>query len=131
MASWVSRQENPNMQKALSDWSIVLQYDDKVKHRLISGKFSDIKFFLPSRVRLYPFDKPIKSLCFRSFVLSVLVAPFHLKVISKIALLGTISDLFVCLVPVRPFISGMAVLSHVDDMLQEPLSPYNRKVTYT
>ena len=82
-------------------------------------------------MRLYPFDKPIKSLCFRSFVLSVLVAPFHFKVISKIALLGTISDLFVCLVSVRPFISGMAVLSHVDDILQEPLSPYNRKVTYT
>ena len=78
-----SRQGNPNMEKAFSDWSIVLRYDVKVKYRLISEKFSVIKFFLPSRARLYPFDKHIKSLCFRSFVLSVLFARFNFKVIEK------------------------------------------------
>ena len=43
--------ENPNMEKALFDWPIVLQYDVKAKHRLISRKFSGMKFFHPS-VRL-------------------------------------------------------------------------------
>ena len=37
--------ENPNMEKALFDWSIVFQYDVKVKYRLISRKFSGMKFF--------------------------------------------------------------------------------------
>ena len=36
-----------------------------------------------SHPRLYPFDKPIKSLYFRSFVLFVLFARFHFKVIRK------------------------------------------------
>ena len=31
--------ENPNMEKALFDWPIVLQYDVKAKYRLISRKF--------------------------------------------------------------------------------------------
>ena len=43
--------ENPNMEKALFDWPIVLQYDVKAKYRLISRKFSDVTFFHPS-VRL-------------------------------------------------------------------------------
>ena len=43
--------ENPNMEKALFDWPIVLQYDVKAKYRLISVKFSGTKFFLLS-VRL-------------------------------------------------------------------------------
>ena len=82
--------ENPNMEKALFDWPIVLQYDVKAKYRLISRKFSGMKFFHPS-VRLtnqkpsllYLFDKPIKWLYFRSFVVSVLFARFHFKVIRK------------------------------------------------
>ena len=37
--------ENPNMEKALFDWPILLQYDVKVKYRLISRKFSGLKFF--------------------------------------------------------------------------------------
>ena len=37
--------ENPNMEKALSDWPIVLQYDVKAKYRLISRNFSGMKFF--------------------------------------------------------------------------------------
>ena len=43
--------ENPNMEKALFDWPIVLQYDVKAKYRLISRKFSGMRFFHPS-VRL-------------------------------------------------------------------------------
>ena len=39
--------EDPSMDKALFDWPIVLQYDVKAKHRLISRKFSGIKFFPP------------------------------------------------------------------------------------
>ena len=35
--------ENPNM--ALFNWPIVLWYDVKAKYRLISRKFSGIKFF--------------------------------------------------------------------------------------
>ena len=31
--------ENTNMEKALFDWPIVLQYDVKAKYRLISRKF--------------------------------------------------------------------------------------------
>ena len=46
-----SAKENPNMEKALFDWPIVLQYDVKVKYRLISRKFPFMKFFHPS-VRL-------------------------------------------------------------------------------
>ena len=30
--------ENPNMEKAMFDWPVVLQYDVKAKHRLISRK---------------------------------------------------------------------------------------------
>ena len=40
-----------NMEKALFDWPIVLQYDAIAKYRLISRKFSGMKFFHPS-VRL-------------------------------------------------------------------------------
>ena len=43
--------EDPSMEKALFDWPIVLQYDVKAKHRLISRMFSGIKFFPPG-VRL-------------------------------------------------------------------------------
>ena len=40
--------ETLNMEKALFDWPIVLQYYVKAKCRLISRKFSDMKFFHPS-----------------------------------------------------------------------------------
>ena len=52
--TWTLRfpaKENPNMEKALFDWPIVLQYDVKAKYRLISRKFSGMKCFHPS-VRL-------------------------------------------------------------------------------
>ena len=43
--------ENPNMEKPLFNWPIVLQYDVKAKYRLISRKSLGIKFF-HSSVRL-------------------------------------------------------------------------------
>ena len=46
--TWTLRfpaKENPNMEKALFDWPIVLQYDVKAKYWLISRKFSGRKFF--------------------------------------------------------------------------------------
>ena len=41
--------ENTNMEKALFDWPVVLQYDVKAKYRLISRKFLGMKFFSPER----------------------------------------------------------------------------------
>ena len=52
--TWTLRfpaKENPNKEIALFDWPIVLQYVVKAKYRLISRKFSAMKFFHPS-VRL-------------------------------------------------------------------------------
>ena len=52
--TWTIRfpdKENPNMEKTLLNWPIVLQYDVKAKYRLIFGKFPGVKFFQPS-VRL-------------------------------------------------------------------------------
>ena len=52
--TWTLRfpaKENPNMEKAWFDWPIVLPYDVKAKYRLISRKFSGMKFFHPN-VRL-------------------------------------------------------------------------------
>ena len=49
--TWTLRfpaKENPNMEKALFDWPIVLQYDVKAKYRLISRKYSSMKFFHPN-----------------------------------------------------------------------------------
>ena len=43
--------ENPNMEKVLFDWPIVLQYDVKAKYGLVSRKFSGMKFFHP-KVRI-------------------------------------------------------------------------------
>ena len=81
--------ENPNMEKALFDWPVVLQYDVKAKYRLISRKFSGMKFFSPERSLNQP---KATRICIRSInqsnrsisvrlVVSVLFAHFHLKVI--------------------------------------------------
>ena len=82
--------ENPNMEKALCDWPIVLQHDVKAKYWLISTKFSGMKFSTQAfaqptktHVCLYLFDKPIKSFYFCSSVVSVLFKCFHFKVIQK------------------------------------------------
>ena len=52
--TWTIRfpaKENPNMEKALFDWPIVLQYDVKAKYRWFLESSSGMKFFYPS-VRL-------------------------------------------------------------------------------
>ena len=64
--TWTLRfpaKENPNVEKALFDWPIVLQYDVKAKYRLISRKFSGMKFFQPN-VRLTN-QKPRAFVCVR------------------------------------------------------------------
>ena len=83
--------ENTNMEKALFDWPIALQYDVQAKHRLISRKFSGMKFFSVER----SFNQPKASrVCIRSInqsnrsfsvrlSFSVLFASFHFKVIRK------------------------------------------------
>ena len=48
MDSLFSRQRIPNVEKALFDLPILLQYGVKAKYRLISGKFSGMKYFHPS-----------------------------------------------------------------------------------
>ena len=55
--------ENPNMEKALFDRPIVLQYDVKANHRLISRKFSGMKFFSPECSFNQPKDTRV---CIRS-----------------------------------------------------------------
>ena len=59
--------ENPNMEKALFDWPIVLQYDVKAKYRLISRKFSGRKFFSPERSLNQP---KATRVCIRSIICS-------------------------------------------------------------
>ena len=49
--AWLLRfpaKENPYTEKALFDWPIVLQCDVKAKYRMISRKFSGMKFCHPS-----------------------------------------------------------------------------------
>ena len=65
--TWTLRfpaKENPNLERALFDLPIVLQYDAKAKYQLISKKFSGIKFFHPS-VHLTN-QKPRRRVCGRS-----------------------------------------------------------------
>ena len=92
--TWTVRfpaKENPNMEKALFDWPIVLQHDVKAKYRLISRKFLGLKFFSPKRSLNQP---KTTRVCIRSinqsnrfisvpFFVSVLFARFHFKVIRK------------------------------------------------
>ena len=40
--------DNPNMEKALFDWPVVLQYDVKAKYRLISTRLFGQEVFQPS-----------------------------------------------------------------------------------
>ena len=54
---------NPNMEKSLFDWPIVLQYDVKAKYRLISRKFFGHEVFSPERSLNQP---KASRVCFRS-----------------------------------------------------------------
>ena len=58
-------------------------------------KFFTWAFAYPtkSHMRLYPFNKPIKSFYFCSFVVSVLVVHFHFKVIKKSLLCQNVQKL--------------------------------------
>ena len=92
--TWTLRfpaKENPNMEKALFDWPIVLQCDVKAKYRLIYRKFLGMFFFLsPERALNQP---KATSVCIRSINQSnssvsvryyfYLFARFHFKVIRK------------------------------------------------
>ena len=76
--------ENPNMEKALFDWPIVLQYDVKAKYRLISRKFSGVRLtnqkpraFVFVQIALFPF---VCCFCF--------VRAFSFQGETKIALMG-------------------------------------------
>ena len=46
--------ENPNMEKALSDWPIMLQYNVKAKYQFISRKFSQHEIFSAERLLNQP-----------------------------------------------------------------------------
>ena len=65
--TWALRfpaKENPNMQKTLFDWPIVLQYVFKAKYQLISGKVSGMKVLIsPERFLNQPKAIPV---CIRS-----------------------------------------------------------------
>ena len=64
--TWTLRfpaKENPNMEKALFDWPIVLQYDVKAKYRLISRKFFGHEVFLAERSLNQP---KARCVCIRS-----------------------------------------------------------------
>ena len=64
--TWTLRfpaKENPNMEKALFDWPIVLQYDVKAKCRLISRKFFGHEVFSAEISLNHP---KAKRVCIRS-----------------------------------------------------------------
>ena len=117
--------ENPNMERASFDWPILLQHDVKAKCRLISRKFSGMTSFftrafakpIKSHKRLYPFDRPIILLYFRSFVVSVLFARFHFKVIRKSLYRNpSLQELRTRVKPPR-FMNDQCKLHHIDSFL--------------
>jgi len=64
--TWTLRfpaKENPNMEKALFDWPVVLQYDVKAKYRLISRKFFGYEVFSAERL---PNQPKATHVCIRS-----------------------------------------------------------------
>ena len=79
--TWTLRfpaKENPNMERALFDWPMVLQYDVKVKYRLISRKFFGREVFSTecsrnqqkaTRVRFRSTNQSNRSICVRLFFL--------------------------------------------------------------
>ena len=83
--------QNPNMEKALFDWQIVLQYDVKAKYQVDFQKVLDHEVFWPERL----IDQPKATrVCIRSInqssrissvrsLFSVLFARFHFQVIRK------------------------------------------------
>ena len=92
--------ENPNIEKALFDWTIVLQYDVKAKYLLISRKFSGIKFFQsperslnqpkPTRAYIRSINQSNCSISIR--LLFCFVRPFLFQGHMKIALINYFSQ---------------------------------------
>ena len=88
-----SAKENPNMANALlallaNRVAVLRQGEVSVDFEKVLGHevFPRERWLnepKATRARLYPFGKPIKSLYFRLFVVSVLFARFHFKVIGK------------------------------------------------
>ena len=105
--TWTLRfpaKENPNMEKALFDWPIVLQYDVKAKYRLISRKFSGIMFFHPSvrltkpkatRVCIRSINQSNRSISVRLLFLIVRAVSFQGH--TKIALSSLLRPCFTCI----------------------------------
>ena len=98
ISQWMKRsplrspaKQNPNMEKALFDWQIVLQYDVKAKYQVDFQKVLDHEVFWPERL----LDQPKATrVCIRSInqsnrissvrsLFSVLFARFHFQVIRK------------------------------------------------
>ena len=73
------------MEKALFDWPIVLQYDVKANYQLIRRKFLHVCCLLnqpkATRVCIYSINQSNHYFC--SFVVFVLLARFHFKVIQN------------------------------------------------
>ena len=87
MASSFSRQRNPNMEKALFDWPVMLQYDVKVKYRLISRKFFGHEERLLNQTKathvcIRSINQSNRSIPVR-FVVRGLFVRFHVKVLRK------------------------------------------------
>ena len=75
--------ENPNMEQALFDWPIVLQYDVKAKYGLVSRKFSGMKFFHPNQPKATRVCMCSINQSNRSISVRLLFLRFYFKVIRK------------------------------------------------
>ena len=102
--------ENPNKEEALINWPIVLGYDVKAKHRLISRKFFWHEVFSPerslnqpkaTRVCIRSINHSNRSFFVRLFF-SVLFTRFRVKVIRK---------------SLHPFMSARRVIRHCVDII--------------
>ena len=86
--------ENPNMEWALFDWPIVLQYDVKAKYRLISRNFFGHEVFSAERSLNHP---KAKCVCIRSIFVRLLFLFCSRVFISKSY--ETRSSISVCKLP--------------------------------
>ena len=103
------------MEKALFDWPIVLQCDVKAKYRLISRKFSGMKFFHPSvrltnqKPRAFVSVRQTNQIAVFPFVCCFcFVCAFSFQGHTKIALytifLDLLGKLYVCVLFVKVFV---------------------------
>ena len=94
--TWALRfpaKENPNMEKTLFDWPMLLQYDVRAKYRLISRKFSRVKFFQPSvrltnhKLRAFVSVRQTNQIVLFPFACFCFVCAFSFQGHTKIALI--------------------------------------------